>query len=228
MDKDKLITKIIFGEEKISKVKFPADEEAKKSFEIAWDIWENFENNIRKPIRALVTHKICKILKEKIEKEEKYKSFDFIDSGFCKGVHWEAFLFFPKNWQINKNERPILSYALEFDKNNYIGMYYGICKKDEYTPYVGKTPENIEELKKLQEKFRKQGFSLTTKWWPFYKFFTEPYGSMNQKEFYNKVFEKGIDQVASYYVNELESLIEQTQDDIDKFIEKYKKEKGLI
>ncbi|BCD62891.1 hypothetical protein NitYY0826_C1777 [Nitratiruptor sp. YY08-26] len=227
MDKGKLITKIIFGEEEISKVKFPVDEETKKSFEIAWDIWENFERQIRKPIRAMIAKKIYDMLKEKIENEESFQNYKIINKGFLDGRKLGHLLFFPDVWLLNNEDEPILSYSLEYDIKDYYDISYGIIKKNKNIPFRGYNPTKFKELLEIQKKLENIDFESSEEYLV-WKWFKEPYGGMWQLEFYEKVIIEGVNKVASYYVNELKSLIEQTQDDIDNFIEKYKKEKGLL
>ncbi len=213
MDKKKLITKIIFGEEDLSKVNFPVDEEIKQNFEIGWDIWENFED-IKKQIRKKVVNKLYENLKEK------YKEYEIINKGFLEGERYGRIYLYPQYWQRDKKNNPLFSYAFEYNKYNYSDILYGIAKEDDNNPYTGKIPENFNELKEIQEKLNNK--FIPSEYYLVWRFFEEPYKGMLQREFYYKVFDN-IESVISYYINELESLIKMTKNNIDQFIEEYKK-----
>ncbi len=227
MDKEKLVTKIIFGSEDLSKVSFPVNEESKLNFEIAWDVRYNFEK-IMEDIRKHLTNKIV----DKIKNSEEFKNYEVKDKGFLKGNKEKPFLTFKKSWVVGTDSEPVLSYAVEFDKESYLGFFYfGIRKKDDDNgiPFKGKwtdnknIPENwktvfLEIYNKLKES--NSGWKVS-EWWIFWKNFDSHY-PMWEKEFYLEILEKGDDAVAEHYFEEIISLKKQTEDLIDEFIEAYK------
>jgi hypothetical protein len=215
MNKVEMITKIIFKEDNLSKVKFPVNEEIKQHFEIAWDIAENF-GKIRESIKKILISKLMENLKEK------YPNFEIINAGFIEGEKYGGLLLFPKNWPIIENKKPLLSYGLEWETRNYFDLIYGIEKFNNEIPYKGrKVPENLNKLFQIQK--RMEGNFKKSDYWVIYKYFNEPYGCMCKKEFFDKILTEGIDKVTDYYIKQLDKLITETKDDLNKFIEKYKK-----
>jgi hypothetical protein len=210
MNKVEMITKIIFKEDNLSKVKFPVNEEIKQHFEIAWDIAENFEE-IKKNIKKILFNKLVEKLKEK------YINFEIIN--FSLEEKKGYLRFFPKDWKIIENNKPILSYALEWYQG---ALIYGISKFNENEPYkTENVPEEFKELFQIQKKFEKN-FKKTS-YYLVYKNFNEPYSAKNEKKFFEKILENGIEKVTDYYIEQLDKLITETKDDLDKFIEDYKK-----
>ncbi len=230
MDKEKLVTKVIFGSEDLSKVSFPVNKESKLNFEIAWDVWDNFEK-IMKGIRKYITNKIV----DKIKNSEEFKNYEFRDKdkGFKEGKKWSPFLIFKRNWVVNTESEPVLSYAVEFDKESYLGsFYFGIRKKDNDNgiPFKGKWTNNkdIPEswstiFLKIDNKLKESNSGWkVSEWWIFLKNFDSHYGNKGEKEFYLEILEKGYDAVAEHYLEEIISLKKQTEDLIDEFIEDYR------
>ena len=217
MDKVRLITKIIFGKENISEVNFPVNEEANLNFEIAWDIWEIFEEYIRKPIRKRVANELHNKLRGN------FGNYEIINGGFLEGEKYGSLYISPKNWLLNEKDNPILSYALEWDRKDYYYLCYGIVKKDENNPYKGEIPEDFNELIEIQEDSKRNNFAISN-YWLVWKGFKEPFAGMWQREFYNEVLNSNIEDVTANYISEIKSLIEKTESDLDKFIEKYKQQ----
>jgi len=107
MDKEKLITKIIFGVEDLSKISLPVSEEVKENFEIAWDIWENFQkikgNLLLKFFEGLKDK--FEGLKDKVEKELPIKELVF---KLKPGLYISK-----RDWQENPQDRGIYAIAVE-------------------------------------------------------------------------------------------------------------------
>jgi hypothetical protein len=215
MNKIEMITKIIFKEDDLSKVKFPVNEEIKQHFEIAWDIAENFEE-IKKNIRKLLFNKLIKKLKEK------YYNFEIINLGFTEGTTYGDLLIFPKNWIIVENKL-LIYYTLEWEKNNYKELGYGIKKFSDKIPYEKKEiPQTFNELIQIQTELKEKGFNITDHFLSF-KLFDNPFSIKNEKKFFEKILENGIEKVIDYYIEELDNLIKNTKNELNNFIEKYKK-----
>lgn len=227
MDKEKLITKVIFGSEDLSKVSFPVNEEGKLNFEIAWDIRYNFEE-IMKNIRKHLTNKIV----DKMKSDEEFKDYEFLDKGFLNGNKWKPFLIFKKSWTLDTNDEPVLSYAMEAENNGYYVFYFGIRKKDNDNgiPFKEKWTDNKDIPESWKTIFLKIDSKLKEsnnkwklgEWWIFWKNFDSHYGTMWEKEFYLEILEKGYDAVAEHYLEEIINLKKQTEDLICEFVEDYK------
>ncbi|WP_456401919.1 hypothetical protein [Persephonella sp.] len=222
MNKQDLITKIIFGKEKLNEINFPVGEEEIKNFEIAWDI-EQHMKEIKKEIRKQVAHLIFLKIKE-LKKDDFFKDFLLENQeDFLNDLDDPYLSFYPKNWIIENENEPLFTYFIGFSENDYRCLYYGIYKPNSQKPYRGERPnprsnDILTELKNLQDKFVKKGFE-TDKYDFLWKYFDHSFcGKSIPIEDYNFVLENG---VSSYIVAFIE-LIKETKEDLDIFIHKYK------
>ncbi len=155
MDKEKLITKVIFGSEDLSKVSFPVNEESKLNFEIAWDIWDNltpictkikdrfFEKNLGRKIREIIQSEGF-FVRDKIFNEVKYFG-----------------LVITKNsWIIGDDPMYVIKLNHDVYGNYELGLERWISKR---------IPEEVEKMEeKLSTFSRKHSFfNSVTKWWKF-------------------------------------------------------------
>jgi len=178
MDKEKLITKVIFGVEDLSDVSFPVSEEVRQNFEIAWDIRENFDK-----IKVYLQAKLFKDLKDKVEKELSLKEHGFIISYF----DWGSIYITKPEWrekdknynigtQISEKEfRAIRGiYAITVEKWDRNWFTIGIVRNDPF-----KTPIENEIIKILQSlNYR------TTSWFIGYIPLESYFDFKDDKEFY--------------------------------------------
>jgi len=134
MDKEKLITKVIFGVEDLSDVSFPVSEEVRQNFEIAWDIRENFQK-----IKEFLQSKLFKDLKDRVEKELPIKEHGFIISYF----NWGSIYITKPEWRENERDRGIYAVAIEKWDRSYFTI--GIVKNNSF-----KTSVESEIIKILQ------------------------------------------------------------------------------
>jgi len=119
MDKEKLITKIIFGVEDLSEISLPVSEEVKENFEIAWDICENFQK-----IKEKLLLRFFQDLKEdKVEKELPIKEHGLVFK-LKPGLYISK-----RDWQENPQDRGI--YAISVEKWRQ-GLVFGIVKNKSF------------------------------------------------------------------------------------------------
>jgi hypothetical protein len=205
--------------------------EWKERFEIAWDVWETFEE-IRKEIRKRVIESLYKQLKENSE----FKDYEITDLGLREGKKWQSLILYKQNWLLNPTDtKPVLGYAIEADRHNYYHLYYGIIKydNDKGVPFKGKWEEaNIpEEWKKVFALMKESLYEpwRTGDWWIVWRYFDKYYSGMWQKEFYEEIINRsnnsiddGCKEVAKYYVERLVDLKNRTEHLIDEFVRLYK------
>jgi len=171
MDKEKLITKIIFGVEDLSKISLPVSEEVKENFEIAWDIWENFDK-IKENAGKNLLFKFLKKLKDKVEEELSIKERGFtskIELKSRKGLYISK-----QDWQ--ENYQDIGIYAIGVEKWNK-SLVVGIVKND-MNFKTDKESEIIRILESLNN------YNIPKNWnngWIGYEIIKE------DKEFYEKL-----------------------------------------
>jgi len=129
MDKEKLIAKIIFGVEDLSEISLPVSEEVRQNFEIAWDIWENFQK-IKENAEKNLLFKFLEKLKDKVEEELPIKEHGFkvfmtdpkLKSSDCKSPPCGGLYISKPEWLQDNNDRGIYSIAVEKWGKFFIGI----------------------------------------------------------------------------------------------------------
>jgi len=219
-DKKELIKKFLLDE------KLP-EEEKRLRFEIAWDIWENFEN-----IKIELKQDLIRKLKEKIEQSEEFKDYMIINDGLIEKQKYGKLLVFKKEWRLLENIG-ILHYALEAEQSNICHMYIGIRKfnEDNGIPFKGNwqaEKEIGENLLGIIKKIYSTLGGSNKNWqsenlWIAWKYLDEPYKGMWQKEFYFEIITKdGFEKVRDYLFNQFLELKNKTETLIDEFVEKFR------
>jgi len=202
-----------------------------EKFEICWDV-DQFFFDTQKRIRSIVAKSIVKVLREKLTNYE-LKSF-----GFLEGAKFGYTFVFNKDWPCTD----IFAYALEFQKNHYYDLCYGIKKsnEDECIPFKGRWDilELNQSCKDILEKIRNAMLQTNkawavSDWWVLYRMFDAPYGGMWEKRFYEEILEKseksiedGCTTVAEYYVQEMVELIKNTESLVGEFVKLYASSKS--
>jgi len=106
-----MITKIIFGKENLDDVSFPVDENIKDNFEIAWDIWENFEKNQKSLLSKLFGDLESKIKKELLTDDDRF---------IVSHRDWGSLYISRPEWIEKKGDRGIYAIAVEkWDRDNF-------------------------------------------------------------------------------------------------------------
>ncbi len=100
--------------------------EWKEKFEIAWDVWETFEE-IRKEIRSRVIESLC----QQLEQNPEFKGYKIADFGLKKGEKFGGLILYKQDWLLTSaDKKPILGYGIEFQSQNFLNLGYGIVKYD--------------------------------------------------------------------------------------------------
>jgi len=157
MDKEKLIAKIIFGNEDLSKVSFPISEESRINFEIAWDVWENFTSICTKIKDGFFEKYLSEEIKEVIQDENL-----FIKDKIFSDIRYFGLVITKDRWIIGNELMYVLKLNHDINYGNYdLGLERWINDK--------KIPKEIEKMEeKLSDFSRKHKlFNSVTKWWKF-------------------------------------------------------------
>jgi len=121
---------------------------------------------------------------------------------------------------------PILHYAVELDKWDFRGLYYGIRKCDENVPYKrDDIPSDLKKILKITN-------SKPSFWWLSWKLFNAPYNldrvSLKEEKvvrFYVELL-KNYNNLESFiiehYINPFMEYIEQTENILDKYYKNIK------
>ena len=220
MDKFEIIKNFLLDESVSPEIR-------RERFDIAWDI-KNYLDEIKKLLRRKVFESVVK----KLRNIDSFKDYKKIDKGFLKGKRWGSFLLYKNEWTISGN--PIVSYAMGFEKQDFLNIALGIVKQNEKFPFNGKwTSANfLQDLKRILQNL--QEFLIDWKvseWWIFWKCFDGFYALRNQQEeyeFYTRLIssntlQEGINNLADYYVRKMIELKELTERYLDEFVELVKK-----
>ncbi len=227
MDRKKIIEEYLFE---------GSLEERKERFEIAWDVWKNFDR-IKLSIREGVLGKLRdKIRKKTQNPNDPFYGYKLDDSGFLKRQKWGNMVLYKQEWIVDG--KPILMYGIEYEKENYVGLYLGISKYSNQIPLVGNWEDAQGLLQEWKEIFEQVKIRLKealpgnwkpSDWWILWKYFDSYYGGMWQKEFYIEILEnsknnleEGCEALADYYIDKLEKLRDATEELIDEFVKLYK------
>jgi len=222
-EKKEMIKKYLL-DEKIS------ENERKERFEIAWDIWENFEE-----IKFELRQKLIKELKQKIKQSEEFKDYIVVNRGLIEGEKFGTLCIFKKNWLISpESRRGIFNYAFEAEQNLIFQNCIGIVKQDNDNlgiPFKGnwQKQDNIsQDLFKIVSQIyntlgeNSKGWKVSDSWIA-WKYLDSFYRGMWQREFYlQTVTEKGFKKAVTDLYNELLFVKNKTEKLIDEFIKIYK------
>ena len=205
MDKEKLITKIIFGVEDLSEVSFPVSEEVRQNFEIAWDIWENFPK-----IQRNLKLEFLKGLSKKIEKELPVKEYGFTVFKLNHKSNPELYISKP-DWQESYQDKGI--YAIGIAKWGK-GLVVGIVKNN----------KNFETSKesKIISILQSLGYEKPDGEWIGHIAFT-----ISDREFYERIlsdYGKLLEE-ALYYVEKVYKDLVENKDLLNLFEESVKERK---
>jgi hypothetical protein len=201
-------------------------EEQKEKFEIAWDVRENLYE-----IEKEMKRKVLATLVNKIRNSKDFSDYETTDWGLLEGQKEGAFGIYKRNWLIDA-KAPLLSYVVKAYRKDYLELYFGIEKwdNDGRIPFKGdwkgraRIPSEWKDI--FSRIYENLGSSpdgwKTDEYWIVKKWFKSYYRGMWQKEFYLEIIEKGYEDVANYYFNELLNLKKLTENLIDEFVEIYK------
>ena len=211
-----------------------------EKFELAWDIWNHFED-----IKLFMRESILRRLVEKIEKGTKnpndpFYGYKLEDNDFLERKKYGNITIYREEWVVNG--KPILKYGIEHELKDYFNLCFGITKYSDQIPFAGNWEKSQDLPVEWNKVFMRMKGSLgealpsnwkPDDWWILWKYFDSYYGSMWQKEFYMEILEKSKDSLeegcgalADYYFSELEKLKNTTENMIDEFVNLYKETKG--
>ncbi|SMC10073.1 hypothetical protein [Nitratiruptor tergarcus] len=211
----------IFGQTNISNQGFPVNKNTIHKFQKYWNIEEEFEN-IKKEIRKEVMKALIKKLKQ---------HYDVIYAEeFLSGEKLQPLFISYDKYLENLN----VDYAIESDKPNFLKLRLGIradfcdekkpmdkiiqiTKNKEYQKQViHKFYPNFESAEDLINKIKREakiyfGENIDEKpCWLVTGHFKSYYGDNSQKEFYLEILEKGFEEVANVYLEEIKDFIMKT------------------
>ena len=206
-----------------------------EKFELAWDIRDYFED-IKFSMRESILRKLVEKIKEKTKNpDDTFYGYKLDDSKFLKRQKWGNMVLYKQEWIVDG--KPILMYGIEYERENYVGLYLGIPKYNDQIPFVGNW-EKVQDLPvEWKEIFRQMKGRLKealpgnwkpSDWLILWKYFDNYYGGMWQKEFYMEILEnsknnleEGYEALADYYIDKLEKLKNATEELIDEFVKLY-------
>jgi len=164
---------------------------------------------IKKYIRKTVIEKIKELIIEKFNNRFKIEDYDF-------GDKYAPLIIYKSNWKKCNNNFPLLHYALELDKWEYKGLYYGIRKCDKDIPYKDREiPETLKVIPEITN-------SSVSPWWLSWKWFEYPYNMIkgDEKDFYIEFINEysNIDNfIEEHYLKPLINYIDMTESFLDNF-----------
>ena len=227
MDRKKIIEEYLFE---------GTPEERKEKFELAWDVWENFEG-IKLSMRESTLRRLVEKIRNKTKNpNDPFYGYRLENNGFLERKKYGNITIYREEWVVNG--KPILKYGIEHDRENLCYLYFGITKYDDQIPFVGdweRAQDLPAEWKEIFTQIKsKLKEALPGNWkpsnhWILWKYFDSYYGGMWQKEFYMEILEKsknsleeGYDALADHYFSEFEKLKNATESLIDEFVKLYK------
>ncbi len=215
MDKEYLIRTYILDNN------ISVDEQLER-FEIAWDVWENFEK-VKRYIRKMVFDALF----ERFRSDRYFTGYCVNDLGFLGGEKFGTLILYKENWLMN-NENFVVGYAIESENRDFINICYGIKKYSKFYPFEGSwTKENIpESWKNIFENMFEKMERLMPGWmvndhYLIWRWFDSHYRHTWQKSFYIEVIKSGSDAVVDYYFKRVLELKDATEELIDEFITKF-------
>ena len=208
-----------------------SEEERKERFEIAWDIWEHFDN-----IKLNLKQQMLKNFINKIKNSDEFKNYEINDEGLIEGKRFKPLIIFKRDWALSPdNQIGILNYAFEAEQNSIHENCIGIVKQDndkQGIPFKGNWQQfekNSNELFiKCSEIYNILGGSSygwkVSEGWIVWKFLDSFYRGMWQREFYLQIITNdGIKKAVNYLFSELITLKSKTEKYIDEIVRIYLK-----
>jgi hypothetical protein len=188
--------------------------EKKERFEIAYDIYKNFDY-IQENVVKKVMESVVKKLKEEFESNESLSDYKISGaSEFFSGKKGRDLSIYKKKW--SREGETLITYYIGADGSNFDRLYFGFWspKKIDYESLaLNKWKKRFNNFLENKE-FKKEKILLC------WKRFDDKYFKF-PKDFYFDFIDNGADAVASYYVKELLSLIETTEELLDDFVKEY-------
>jgi len=219
MDTKEIIKEYILGEN---------DNEKKERFEIAWDIWENFEG-----IKFDLRQEFIKELKQNIEQSEEFKDYMVVNHGLIEGKRWGDLIVFKKSWLLSSESKKvgILNYAFEADTTGIFNICIGIVKMKKDIPFKGDWQKQDDIEQKLLNNINQiynilggdsKGWKVASEWWIVWKHLDSFYRDMRQREFYLQIIMKnGLKKAINYFFDELLKLKNDTEKYLDEIVHIY-------
>lgn len=190
-------------------------EERKERFEVAWDIWEHFEE-----AQQQLKVKLFRDIEVKIYKE--FGDEYFINNRIISCNKHNPMKIFKKKWADNENIG-VFNYAIEADHNKIINTYHGI-KRFRKKEKIRGEDEVLNALREINGGY-KEDFQ---DWWVGWLYPPEPYKGMWQKEFFLEILDENTrNRVIDYFVNKLVEVKDRTEHLIDKVVDEFKNVSGV-
>ncbi|WP_457555791.1 hypothetical protein [Candidatus Pyrohabitans sp.] len=215
-----------------------SEEERKRRYEIAWDIWENFSDILFELERDFINALYKKILNSDEFSRYEISDPDELRNGYFpkKGDFYNISIY-KKNWLQSMDEnRGILNYSVGIynDNYNYL-LYYSIGKYNSEIPFSGvwSKEDSKEEIRKklgtrsldILNKIREnvRNIDRNADWQVdetdiIYKFCFNEEHRLGE----GIIVKGGVEKAVNEIFNELVELKNYTEELIDEFIEMYK------
>ncbi len=109
-----------------------SEEERKRRFEIAWDIWQNFDD-----ILFELKQDFLETFVRKVKKSKEFRDYEVVDFGLINGEK-RPMCIFKRSWIFEDyNEYGIFNYVIGSAQKKIYYLFYGIMKYDENKPFKG-------------------------------------------------------------------------------------------